>query len=168
MASVAARKRMIVIAWIVAGLVALASVADLAIAVPFNRQVVMDVMFLLGALFVGLIVALMYAFPSYAVIIGVIATLLAGLLDFGQYQSFLFLIGSVFVPLFAVAAVDFFLISHQRWDTSSRAKLRVAPVIAWACGEVSACSRGIPESMSDWAIESSGSSCSPGPASGRR
>ena len=71
-----------------------------------------------------------------AVIIGVIATLLAGLLDFGQYQSFLFLIGSVFVPLFAVATVDFFMISRQRWDTSSRAKLRVAPVIAWACGFV--------------------------------
>ena len=62
-----------------------------------------------------------------AVIIGVIATLLAGLLDFGQYQSFLFLIGSVFVPLFAVAAVDFFMISRQRWDTSNRARLRVRP-----------------------------------------
>jgi purine-cytosine permease-like protein len=72
-----------------------------------------------------------------AVVIGVIATLLAGLLDFGQYQSFLFLIGSVFVPLFAVAAVDFFMISRQRWDTSNRAKLRGRPVIAWACGFVS-------------------------------
>jgi hypothetical protein len=60
MASVAARKRMIVIAWIVAGLVALASVADLAIAVPFNRQVVMDVMFLLGAALVGYL-----AFDAY-------------------------------------------------------------------------------------------------------
>src|SRR5687767_7140327 len=71
-----------------------------------------------------------------AVIIGVIATLLAGLLNFSQYQSFLFLIGSVFVPLFAVAAVDFFMISRQRWDTSNRAKLRVLPVVAWACGFV--------------------------------
>ena len=44
--------------------------------------------------------------------IGVTATLLAGLLDFGQYQSFLFLIGSVFVPLYAVAAVDFFVVSR--------------------------------------------------------
>ena len=71
-----------------------------------------------------------------AVIIGVIATLLAGLLDFGQYQSFLFLIGSVFVPLFAVAAVDFFAVSGQRWDVSDRSRLRVAPVVAWACGFV--------------------------------
>jgi purine-cytosine permease-like protein len=71
-----------------------------------------------------------------AVTIGVVATLLAGLLNFGQYQSFLFLIGSVFVPLFAVAAVDFFAVSGQRWDVSGRARLRVAPVIAWACGFV--------------------------------
>jgi putative hydroxymethylpyrimidine transporter CytX len=69
-----------------------------------------------------------------ALIIGVTATLLAGLLDFGQYQSFLFLIGSVFVPLYAVAAVDFFVVSHQRWDLSTTSKFRVAPVIAWACG----------------------------------
>jgi nucleobase:cation symporter-1, NCS1 family len=69
-----------------------------------------------------------------AVIIGVTATLLAGLLDLGQYQSFLFLIGSVFVPLYAVAAVDFFVVSRQRWDVSATSRLRVAPVIAWACG----------------------------------
>jgi NCS1 family nucleobase:cation symporter-1 len=69
-----------------------------------------------------------------ALIIGVTATLLAGLLDFGQYQSFLFLIGSVFVPLYAVAAVDFFVVSRQRWDVSKTSKFRVAPVIAWACG----------------------------------
>ena len=69
-----------------------------------------------------------------AVLIGVTATLLAGLLDFGQYQSFLFLIGSVFVPLYAVAAADFFLVSRQRWDVSVTSRLRAAPVVAWACG----------------------------------
>jgi nucleobase:cation symporter-1, NCS1 family len=69
-----------------------------------------------------------------AVLIGVTATLLAGLLDFGQYQSFLFLIGSVFVPLYAVAAVDFLVVSRQRWDLSTTSRLRAAPVIAWACG----------------------------------
>jgi NCS1 family nucleobase:cation symporter-1 len=71
-----------------------------------------------------------------AVIIGVLATLLAGLLDMSRYQSFLFLIGSVFVPLFAVAAVDFFVISRQHWDVSSRARIRATPVIAWVCGFV--------------------------------
>jgi NCS1 family nucleobase:cation symporter-1 len=71
-----------------------------------------------------------------AVIIGVLATLLAGLLDMSRYQSFLFLIGSVFVPLFAVAAVDFFVISRQRWNVSAGARLRATPVVAWACGFV--------------------------------
>ena len=71
-----------------------------------------------------------------AVIIGGLATLVAGLIDFSRYQSFLFLIGSVFVPLFAVAAVDFFVISRQSWDTSGRSRLRAAPVVAWACGFV--------------------------------
>jgi NCS1 family nucleobase:cation symporter-1 len=71
-----------------------------------------------------------------AVIIGGIATVLAGLLDISQYQSFLFLIGSVFVPLFAVAAADFFLVRSQRWDVSASSRLRIAPVIAWVCGFV--------------------------------
>jgi len=71
-----------------------------------------------------------------ALLIGVVATLLAGLLDFGRYQSFLFLIGSVFVPLFAVAAVDFFAVSRQRWDVSDAARLRAVPVVAWAAGFV--------------------------------
>jgi purine-cytosine permease-like protein len=57
-------------------------------------------------------------------------------LDVGRYQSFLYLIGSVFVPLFAVAAVDFFAVSRQRWDVSARARVRWTPVAAWACGFV--------------------------------
>jgi len=85
-----------------------------------------------------------------AVTIGVVATLLAGLLDVGQYQSFLFLIGSVFVPLFAVAAVDFFAVSGQRWDVSDRARLRIVPVIAWACGFV-AYQLVYPGSVAGWA-----------------
>ena len=71
-----------------------------------------------------------------AVAVGVLATLLAGLLDFGQYQSFLFLIGSVFVPLFAVAAADFLVVSKGRWDVSETSRLRWAPVVAWAGGFV--------------------------------
>jgi putative hydroxymethylpyrimidine transporter CytX len=71
-----------------------------------------------------------------AVVIGVIATLLAGFLDVSQYQSFLYLIGSVFVPLFAVAAADFLLVSGQRWDVGATARWRWAPVVAWAGGFV--------------------------------
>ena len=40
----------------------------------------------------------------------------------------------VFVALYAVAAVDFFVVSRQRWDVTAASRLRVAPVIAWACG----------------------------------
>jgi len=65
-----------------------------------------------------------------------IATVIAGFLDFGRYQAFLFLIGSVFVPLFAVAAVDFFLVSKQRWDVSDTARVRVVPIVAWVAGFV--------------------------------
>ncbi|MGI3780329.1 MAG: purine-cytosine permease family protein [Janthinobacterium lividum] len=71
-----------------------------------------------------------------AVVIGVLATLLAGFFDMSQYQSFLYLIGSVFVPLFAVAAADFFFVSQQRWDVSATSRLRVVPVVAWAFGFV--------------------------------
>lgn len=71
-----------------------------------------------------------------AVVIGVTATVIAGFLDFGKYQAFLFLIGSVFVPLFAVATVDFFAVSRQRWDVTGGARQRIVPVIAWAAGFV--------------------------------
>lgn len=71
-----------------------------------------------------------------AVGVGVIATTIAGFLDFGKYQAFLFLIGSVFVPLFAVAAVDFFLVSRQRWDVSETSPVRIVPIVAWAAGFV--------------------------------
>ncbi len=66
--------------------------------------------------------------------IGIICTLLAGLMDFSRYQSFLYLIGSVFVPLFTVAVVDFTWIRRGRWDVSDRAPFRWPPVVAWLCG----------------------------------
>lgn len=68
--------------------------------------------------------------------VGVLATVVACLLDFSRYQSFLFLIGSVFVPLFAVAAADFFLVSRGRWDVGPGARLRLIPLVAWLCGFV--------------------------------
>lgn len=71
-----------------------------------------------------------------SVVIGVIATLLAGLMDFSRYQSFLFLIGSFFVPLFTVAVVDFALIRRGRWDVSDRAPVRWVPIMAWLAGFV--------------------------------
>jgi purine-cytosine permease-like protein len=71
-----------------------------------------------------------------SVAIGVIATGLALMVDLGNYTQFLYLIGSVFVPLFAVAIADFFVVSRMRWDVSQTARLRWQPVVAWVCGFV--------------------------------
>lgn len=71
-----------------------------------------------------------------SVVVGIVATLLAGFVGFDQYESFLFLIGSAFVPLFAVAVADFYLVRRGAWDTSAGARFRWAPVAAWALGFV--------------------------------
>ncbi len=71
-----------------------------------------------------------------SVAVGCIATLLAGLLDFAQYENFLFLIGSAFVPLAAVSVVDFFIVRRQRWDLSATSRLRWSPPLAWLLGFV--------------------------------
>jgi NCS1 family nucleobase:cation symporter-1 len=71
-----------------------------------------------------------------SVVIGVLATGLALLVDLGNYTQFLYLIGSVFIPLFAVAIADFFLVSKMRWDVSDTARFRWPPALAWVCGFV--------------------------------
>ena len=53
MASVVARKRMIIVSWIIAGIVLALAIADLAVGFPFQGQTVMDVLFLLGAALVA-------------------------------------------------------------------------------------------------------------------
>lgn len=68
--------------------------------------------------------------------VGALATTAACVFDLSRYQSFLYLIGSVFVPLFAVAAADFFGVSGRVWDVGARSRLRWAPVVAWVCGFV--------------------------------
>jgi nucleobase:cation symporter-1, NCS1 family len=68
--------------------------------------------------------------------IGVLATGLALLVDLGNYTQFLYLIGSVFVPLFAVAIADFFIVSKRNWDVSDTARFRWQPALAWLIGFV--------------------------------
>lgn len=68
--------------------------------------------------------------------IGALATILALVLDIEQYQSFLLLIGSVFVPLFATFAADYFLVRRGNWDTSERAEPRLRMLLPWAAGFV--------------------------------
>ena len=71
-----------------------------------------------------------------AVIVGALSTLLALLVNIQDYESFLLLIGSVFVPLFATFAVDYFVLSKRRWDVSDDAPARWEMVIPWIAGFV--------------------------------
>lgn len=71
-----------------------------------------------------------------AVVVGAAATGLALLVDLTAYEDFLYLIGSVFVPLFATFAVDYYLLRRGRWDTSAAARPRWAMVLPWAGGFV--------------------------------
>lgn len=71
-----------------------------------------------------------------ALFVGVVSTGIALSLDVVGYESFLFAIGAIFVPLFAVVLVDWFFVSRGKWDLSQNAKLRKWTVIPWAVGFV--------------------------------
>jgi putative hydroxymethylpyrimidine transporter CytX len=51
-------------------------------------------------------------------VIGVIGTVLAGWLTMDRYEAFLFLIGSVFIPLFGVFLADHFVVRRNRVEIS--------------------------------------------------
>jgi len=65
-----------------------------------------------------------------------LATVLALWTNIADYENFLVLIGSVFVPMSAVFIVDFFVLSHGRWNLSSRAPRRLTMLVPWAAGFV--------------------------------
>jgi putative hydroxymethylpyrimidine transporter CytX len=69
-----------------------------------------------------------------ALIVGTVATVLALTLTIGDYQNFLVLIGSVFVPLFGVFAVDYFVISRRTWNVSAEAPQRWVMLVPWLVG----------------------------------
>lgn len=69
-------------------------------------------------------------------VIMVIATAAALWLNISDYENFLYLLGSVFVPLAAVLIVDCFVVSRGRWDLSSRSPARWGTPVAWAAGFV--------------------------------
>lgn len=72
-----------------------------------------------------------------ALTVGVLITVLALGIDIYGYASFLSLIGSVFVPLFAVLAVDYFLLSgRSTWDLSATSSPRWMMLVPWAFGFV--------------------------------
>jgi putative hydroxymethylpyrimidine transporter CytX len=69
------------------------------------------------------------------VVLGALTTVLALALNMDNYSGFLTLIGSVFVPMLGVLAVDFFCFTGRRgWDVSGRAPARPSMIVAWAAG----------------------------------
>jgi len=69
-----------------------------------------------------------------AYLIGSIATILSLLIDVVGYESFLFAIGAIFVPLCGVVLIDWFVISKGKWDLSNTARWRPSLAIAWLVG----------------------------------
>jgi nucleobase:cation symporter-1, NCS1 family len=70
-----------------------------------------------------------------SVIVGVVSTVGALTIDIEQFSNFLLLIGSVFVPMFGVLAVDYFGNSRSReWDVSAEAPSRWGMLFAWFLG----------------------------------
>jgi putative hydroxymethylpyrimidine transporter CytX len=68
--------------------------------------------------------------------IAALTTAAALWLNIADYENFLDLIGSVFVPMSAVLIVDYFVVSRGRWDLSAAARSRWLMLLPWAAGFV--------------------------------
>jgi NCS1 family nucleobase:cation symporter-1 len=76
--------------------------------------------------------------------VGIICFLLAATVDVSQYEGFLLLIGSVFVPLFGVLAADYFILRGRHYDAKAlyqagstywyQGGVNWLAVVAWALG----------------------------------
>ncbi len=71
-----------------------------------------------------------------AIAVGSIATVAALALSISDYENFLILIGSVFVPLLGVLVVDYFVVSRRMWDLGESVRPRWANLAAWGLGFV--------------------------------
>ena len=72
-----------------------------------------------------------------APVVGGTATVLALVFDdYVAYESFLLLLGSVFVPLFAAFVVDYYLVRRRSWDVSEDAPTRWVMLVPWIAGFV--------------------------------
>lgn len=68
------------------------------------------------------------------VLIGAATTVAALTIDINQYQSFLYLIGAVFIPLSGVLVAAWLRTRGAGWDTSAAAPVRPGMLVAWAVG----------------------------------
>jgi NCS1 family nucleobase:cation symporter-1 len=71
-----------------------------------------------------------------AIAISTATTAGALFLNISDYENFLILLGSVFVPLSAVLIVDFYVLAKGRWDLSAQARTRWLMLLPWAAGFV--------------------------------
>jgi nucleobase:cation symporter-1, NCS1 family len=71
-----------------------------------------------------------------ALVIAALTTAGALFLTIADYENFLILLGSVFVPMSAVLIADFFVLARGRWELSGRACTRWAMLPPWAAGFV--------------------------------
>ncbi len=69
-----------------------------------------------------------------ALVVGTTATICALALNISDYENFLILIGSVFVPLLGVLVVDYFLVSRSRWNLGDDVRPRWSTLLPWALG----------------------------------
>ncbi|GII95841.1 purine-cytosine permease family protein [Sinosporangium siamense] len=71
----------------------------------------------------------------FSVAIGVLVTGVALMVDVNSYGAFLGVIGAVFVPMFAVLAVDYFVLGGaKRWNAGENAPSRWLMVLPWLLG----------------------------------
>jgi len=73
---------------------------------------------------------------AVAVGVGALATVLALATDIVGYESFLLLLGSLFIPLYAVLLVDYFLLRRGAWNVGEQAPGRPLMLLPWLAGFV--------------------------------
>ena len=71
-----------------------------------------------------------------ALVLGSLATIGGLALNIYDYENFLLLLGGVFVPLLGVFAVDYYLLSHRRWNVEADAPTRLIMLVPWIAGFV--------------------------------
>jgi purine-cytosine permease-like protein len=74
-------------------------------------------------------------------IIGITAfsVIMANIIPISEYQSFLLLIGAVFVPLFGVVLTDYYILNRSRYNNdsffnSNKNSIRYTAIFAWLTG----------------------------------
>jgi NCS1 family nucleobase:cation symporter-1 len=73
---------------------------------------------------------------ALALVVGAVATAAALALNISDYENFLILIGSVFVPLLGVLVVDYFAVSQRVWNLGDDVRPRWETLLPWALGFV--------------------------------